>query len=306
MKRVVSPVPCRQAGRFRLEWLGRLVFALLLAVLVLAALQQIIFGIVEAQALNPVPAGTARPDDHDAPSQRLAFASGGRQLQASFVPVPEPAAPALAIFHGDEEDLSRWAAVQAHLHAAGIASFVFDYSGYGDSSGKPSVAHLREDARAAWQRFVADTPRTVRRLALGFSLGSGPLLEVAPSLQPAPAALVLVGGFASARDTAVALGYVPAWAAWALPDLWHNERAIGLVGLPVLIAHSRGDELIPFGDALRLCRAGGGPRRLLPLEGLTHDAPMQPEASAALWSAVLALARGQGLGSVVAAHETCA
>lgn len=263
--------------------------AALLAAVVLVALltRHALFLIVEAEAFMTPPAGTQRPDAYGAASQQLSFASGERTLRASHVPAADPAAPAVIVFHGDEEELSRWAAVQARLHAAGLTSFVFDYSGYGASTGRPTVAHLRQDALAAWGRFVALTPGAARRVALGFSLGTAVLVDAAPQLEPPPQAVVLGAGFASAREMAVSLGLVPGWAAWALPDLWNSEASIASVAPPLLIVHSRSDEFVSFRDALRLCRAARAPRRLVALDGLTHDAPLDPSASNGFWQPVI-------------------
>jgi fermentation-respiration switch protein FrsA (DUF1100 family) len=164
---------------------------------------------------------------------------------------------------------------------------------------------LRQDALAAWSQFVALTPKAARRVALGFSLGTGVLIDVAEELHPAPGLLVVAGGFASAREMAVALGYVPGWASWALPDLWNNEQRLSHVAAPVLIIHSRVDEVIPYRDAQRLCRAGGGPRRLLPLEGLAHDGPLNPAGAGAFWQAVIDVAASGDIGRIRGASDSC-
>jgi alpha-beta hydrolase superfamily lysophospholipase len=266
---------------------ARAIAALLGVLALVVMLHSVVFLVVEFAAFDTPPPGALRPDALGAPSQRLVIHSDDRRLQASWVPVADPRAPALLVFHGDGEDLSRWAAVQAHLHAAGVASYVFDYSGYGDSEGRPTLARLRQDALAAWTRFVALTPQAGSRFVLGFSLGSAVLLEVAPQLEPAPKGLIVGAGFASAREMAVLTGLVPRWAAWLLPDLWNNERHIAQVQQPLLIVHSRADEDVPLQDALRLCRAARAPRRLVMLDGLAHEAPLEPAQSAPFWSAVL-------------------
>jgi alpha-beta hydrolase superfamily lysophospholipase len=253
---------------------------------VLAA-PQVLLLIGERQAFVTPPAGAERPDEHGAPATAISFASGDRILRASWVAADAANGPALAIFHGDEEDISRWARVQAHLHRAGIASFVFDYSGYGASTGTPSVARLRQDALAAWDRFVALTPGSRRRVALGFSLGSAVLADAAPRMQPAPHALVMAAGFASAREAAVATGRVPGWVAWMLPDLWNSEAALKQVQLPLLVVHSRADEVFAVDHAVRLCRAAAGPCRLVVVDALRHDAPLDPAGSVEFWDVVI-------------------
>ncbi|WP_298231870.1 alpha/beta hydrolase [uncultured Azohydromonas sp.] len=288
MARVATPPPAR---RHRL--VARAVVLLLALAALALLLRSVVFLVVEAAAFDTPPPGTQRPDALGVPSKQLTFLSGGRRLHASWVDAADARAPALLVFHGNDEELSQWAAVQARLHAAGIASFVFDYSGYGASDGRPTLARLRQDGLAAWRQFVALTPQASRRVVLGFSLGSAVLLDVAPQLQPRPQGLVIGAGFASAREMAVNVGLVPDWAAWLLPDLWNNEERIGEVTQPLLILHGRNDELIPVQDALRLCRAAPGPRRLVLLERLPHDAPLEPARSAAFWDEVEGWVKGQ-------------
>lgn len=288
MARAATPPPAR---RHRL--IARAVVVLLALAALALLLRSVVFLAVEASAFDTPPAGTQRPDALGAPSKQLTFMSGGRRLHASWVGAADARAPALLVFHGNDEELSQWAGVQARLHAAGIASLVFDYSGYGASAGRPTLARLRQDGLAAWRQFVALTPQASRRVVLGFSLGSAVLLDVAPRLQPRPQGLVIGAGFASAREMAVSVGLVPDWAAWLLPDLWNNEERIAEVELPLLILHGRNDGLIPVRDALRLCRAAPGPRRLVLLEHLPHDAPLEPARSAGFWDAVEGWAKGQ-------------
>ncbi|WP_051241480.1 alpha/beta hydrolase [Azohydromonas australica] len=296
MARAATPPPAR---RHRL--IARAVVVVLALVALALLLRSVVFLAVEASAFDTPPPGAQRPDTLGAPSKQLTFLSGGRRLRASWVGTADARAPALLVFHGNDEELSQWAAVQARLHAAGIASFVFDYSGYGASAGRPTLARLREDGLEAWRQFVALTPQASRRVALGFSLGSAVLLDVAPRLQPQPQGLVIGAGFASAREMAVSVGLVPAWAAWLLPDLWNNEERIAEVRLPLLILHSRNDELIPVRDALRLCRAARAPRRLALLEHLPHDAPLEPSRSASFWDAVEGWVKGQMAAAASAA-----
>lgn len=280
-----TPLPTRRRKPSRR--VARCIAWLVGVVALLVLVRSVVFVAVEYAAFDTPPPGMLRPDTLGAPSQAEVLDSDGRRLHATWVPVDDPAAPALLVFHGDGEDLSRWAAVQARLHAAGVASYVFDYSGYGASEGRPTLVRLRQDALQAWARFVALTPQAAGRFALGFSMGTAVLVDAMPLLAPAPKGVVLGAGFASAREMAVLTGLIPHWAAWLLPDLWNSERDIARVAQPLLIVHSRADEDVPAADALRLCHAARAPRRLVMLDGLSHEAPLEPAQSAPFWDAVL-------------------
>lgn len=250
-----------------------------------------LFAVIEREAFGPKPAGAFTPESFGTPSRQIVFASSQRKLRASYVQAADPAAPALMICHGDEENLSDWAVVQALLYHEGVSSFVFDYSGYGASSGRPSVSNLRQDGLAAYRRFVADTPLAARRYVLGYSLGSGVLLDIVSSLSPAPSGVVIGAGFATARAAAVATGIVPPWLAPLLPEPWDNEAQVRKLTLPLMLAHSRSDELIPFANSERLASAAAGPHRLVAYNGLVHNAAIEGDQAARFWAPITAYLR---------------
>ncbi len=274
-------------------------------VLIAAAGRHVAFKLIERDAFTTPPAGRLTPDALGTPSTQLSFPSGAHVLRASHVAAANDDAPALLIFHGDEEEISRWAAVQSYFHTFGVASFVFDYSGYGASTGRPTIDGLTHDGTAAYARFVALTPRAKRRYVLGFSLGSAVVLDVVPRLQPPPDGVIVAAGFASAREMAVATGLVPGWAAWALPDVWNNEAQVGAIKQSVLVVHSKGDELIPFAHARRVCAATKAAGRLVAIESLSHDAPLGPLAAEDFWRPVIDLVRSNELPCKATGRTGC-
>ncbi|MGT2427994.1 alpha/beta hydrolase [Cupriavidus basilensis] len=176
--------PAGSARKLR-QWLVGGACLLLLA----AAARHALFLAVERDAFEPKQAGSAdavTPDRLGAPSRQFAFSSGARTLRGSCVLAQAAEAPAVLIYHGDEENLSDWASAQVLLYRNGISSCVFDYSGYGASDGKPGVVNLHEDGVAAYGQFLAATPLSSRRYVMGFSLGSAVLLDVISTLRPAP------------------------------------------------------------------------------------------------------------------------
>ncbi|MEM5276175.1 alpha/beta fold hydrolase [Cupriavidus taiwanensis] len=230
----------------------------------------------------------AKPPDNSTPTVRYdTFASGDRILHAAFMAVADGEAPALMVCHGDNECLPDWAPVQAMLADAGIASYVFDYSGYGRSTGRPSVRRLRQDALAAYAQFIAATPQSKRRVVLGHSLGSGILLDVARRFAPQPDGYVIAAGFSSARLAAVQTGRIPAWAAWLLPDPWNNAARASKLERPLLVVHSRGDVVIVPPHAERVASAARHLHALVMHDAMPHDAAILPEHIDTFWPPIL-------------------
>ncbi|MDN0084216.1 alpha/beta fold hydrolase [Crenobacter sp. SG2305] len=246
-----------------------------------------VFLLVERQAFTTTPRGTLTPEKLGVPSQQIVFHSGDRALHGSYVQTPRLGAAAVLIFHGDEESIADWAYVQKLLYENGVSSFVFDYSGYGSSTGAPTVRHLDQDGLSAHQRFMALTPQARRHYLLGFSLGAAVLLDILPDLHPAPNGVVIASGFASAREATIAVGLMPKWLAWLLPDVWDNESRMRLVQSPVLIVHSRADEVLDWHQAVRLSKAVTSPHRLVMLDALTHDAAITPQDQDRYWGPIL-------------------
>ena len=102
--------------------------------------------------------------------ERFVLPSGDRRLSAVYVSAGSDA-PAVLICHGIGELVEYWGKVQGMLQEMGISSLVFNYSGYGASSGAVTAANCEEDVIAAYRALVDRGHRSI--VLLGFSLGSG-------------------------------------------------------------------------------------------------------------------------------------
>ena len=197
-------------------------------------------------------------------TSRQTIAVDRNLLDAVFVaPATAPLVSTVLICHGIGETVELWRPVQAMLARAGVASLVFDYSGYGESTGRVCAEQMERDARAAFQRLQKLTPGYPVAL-LGFSLGSGVACAVQPRL---PASrLILCAAFTSFREACGELHLPSRWT----PDLWDNEAALRRCQIPVAIVHGEADCLFPVAMAERLRRAAiTGCITVFP--GMTHE-----------------------------------
>ena len=168
----------------------------------------------------------------DAAVSRQKIRSGRNVVDTLFVtPAGRPAEAVVLICHGIGEVVERWFPVQRLLAANGAASLVFDYSGYGRSTGRVSAAQCEQDTIAAFellQSLAPGHPITI----LGFSLGSG---IAAAIVNRVPAnRLVMCASFTSFRAAACSLG-VPKRFAAAVPDIWHAAESLRDCSVPVLV-----------------------------------------------------------------------
>jgi uncharacterized protein len=151
------------------------------------------------------------------------------------------------------------------LRRSGFNVLEIDYRGFGATPGLPSEAGMYEDSEAAYQDLLRRGVPPNRIILLGHSLGSGPAVLLATRHKAA--ALVVFGAFTSIPDAAAdRYPYLPVRLAVAIQ--FNSLARIGGVHMPVIIAHSRADTLVPYTHALKLFAAANQPKHLI-----TFDVP---------------------------------
>jgi fermentation-respiration switch protein FrsA (DUF1100 family) len=151
---------------------------------------------------------------------------------------------------------------------------VFDYPGYGQSSGVPSEAGCYAAAEAAyhWLTHVQGVAPN-RILICGRSLGTGVAVELA-SHQP-HRALILIAPFTSLPD--VALSNFPLLPARLLMrNRFDSLAKIGRCSQPAFIVHGTCDSVVPFAQGKALFIAANEPKRFLRVEGGRHGNCVSP------------------------------
>jgi alpha-beta hydrolase superfamily lysophospholipase len=249
----------------------RLAVVILVLAVVFVGIRRFAFMAVERNGLITAPNGPETPATFGAPFEQLTFASGDRKLDAILVRAVADTAPALLIFHGTAEAVSFWADTQALLYRHGITSMVFDYSGFGRSTGQPSATHIEEDADSAYSTFVRVVNARARHYVLGYSLGTGVVFDAVPRFTPPPAGVVFAASYSSARDGAVRFGLIPKWATFLLPDLWNNVRDTRNLRQPLLVLQSDADQLFPLSMAKAVYDAATVPKQMVVLHGYKHE-----------------------------------
>jgi hypothetical protein len=227
---------------------------------------------IRDRLLRRIPADvhSARAVTPGAVFSRHSITSGSHTLDAVFAePQAAPAQASLLLCHGIGEQVEHWPRVQQMLAESGVASLVFDYAGYGRSTGWFSVRQAEEDAVAAFNHLDRLTAPLLVSL-LGLSLGSGVAGAV---LSRVPAhRLVLLGAFTSLRNAAVSVG-IPRFFEPAVPDTWNTGAALADCRIPVLIVHGEKDNLFPPRIAEELAARCGSKCELVIVPGLGHNEP---------------------------------
>jgi pimeloyl-ACP methyl ester carboxylesterase len=169
---------------------------------------------------------------------------------------------------GDLEEIAR----------CGFHVLIFDYRGYGDSTGSPSETGIAADAREIWKFAHEELDFRDEQIVLfGESLGGAVALSLwSEELgdQPRPQAVLLSSTFASMPRT-VACNYPAFLFQYLVLDQWRSIDRISRVKAPIRIFHGTSDKLIPIEEARVLAFASGDISRLTEIpEGEHNDIPM--------------------------------
>jgi fermentation-respiration switch protein FrsA (DUF1100 family) len=192
----------------------------------------------------------------------------GEQLHGWYV--PHDAAHATLLFcHGNAGNISHRLDSILLFHELGLNVLIFDYRGYGRSSGTTSEQGTYRDADAAWQYLVGARGIPPQRVVLfGRSLGAAVASDLAVRTQPG--AVILESAFTSVPDMAARLyPWLPV--RWLASYRYDNAAKIRNISVPVLVMHSRDDEIIPFAHGERLYALAKEPKRLFELRGGHND-----------------------------------
>lgn len=188
----------------------------------------------------------------------------GIRLDGWFVPAA-PARATLLFFHGNAGNISHRLDSLRLFHQLGLSVLIIDYRGYGRSEGEPTESGIYRDADAAW-RYLTETRGIPADeiLLLGRSFGGAVAAYLAS--QHATLGLVLESTFTSAPEMAAELyPWLPA--RWLTRVTYDTRSRLADVRMPLMIVHSRDDEIIPFSQGKKLYEAGNPPKQFLELNG---------------------------------------
>lgn len=190
--------------------------------------------------------------------------SDGENLHGWWVPVTGAKGTVL-LFHGNAGNISHRINYLTMFSKLGYNVLLFDYRGYGQSSGKPSESGTYLDAQAAW-RYLTETKSIApeRIILFGESLGGAVATWLAAKEKPG--LLVLASAFTSVPELAAEFyPFLPV--RWISHFKYNTLQALQAVHRPVFIAHSPEDDIVPFHHGQRLFQAAHEPKQFLELEG---------------------------------------
>ncbi len=188
----------------------------------------------------------------------------GATLHAWLVPAGS-GRPLVLFCHGNAGTIADRLDTVRLLHNLDLDVLIFDYRGYGQSTGRTSEVGTYQDAESVWRYLVEERgydPGAI--VVFGRSLGAAIAAHLAQDVKPA--ALVIEAAFASLPDIA-------AHHFWYLP-VRHLTRFrystldyIRRVDAPTLVIHSSEDDLVPIEQGRKIFDHAKGPKRFLLILG---------------------------------------
>lgn len=168
-------------------------------------------------------------------------AFGFLKLAATEAGSPGPS-PLVVYAHGNAEIVSDWTFQLEPYTSRGFHFLAVEYRGFGTSEGTPTEAHLHRDIAALIDEAArvegVDASRVIYH---GRSVGGGVLGSLAR--QRPPSGLILESAFSSVHSMSSRYLAPP----YLVRDpLDVHSTLTGSYGGPVLLLHSRVDEVIPF------------------------------------------------------------
>jgi uncharacterized protein len=173
----------------------------------------------------------------------------GAEINALHFKVPDSKG-VIFYFHGNAGAMDSWGEVNETFSRYGYDLFIFDYRGYGKSTGPLSEEALHRDGKFLYDHLLTKYPEN-KIVVYGRSLGTGFATKVASLTNPKM--LILETPYSSFQS--VSKHYFPFLpVSVILRYKIRTDKWITSVKAPVLIFHGTADEVVPYNESVKLSR----------------------------------------------------
>lgn len=214
--------------------------------------------------------GTVLPHDHrfefDLPFEEVRIPVDGAELSGLHFQQANPRG-LIFFLHGNGGNLESWTTNVDYYRRVNYDLFIFDYRGYGKSTGRiQDEKQLYDDVRTAWNTIAPryeEKPIVIYGRSLGAALAANLATDVMAEL------LVLVSPFTSI--VAMARQQYPYIPEWLVRYPLRTDDIVSRIKMPIVFVHGDADELIPLDHSQRLIELATAKTRLLVIEGAGHN-----------------------------------
>ncbi|MCC6698661.1 MAG: alpha/beta hydrolase [Candidatus Hydrogenedentes bacterium] len=204
------------------------------------------------------------PKVHGREYEDVAMPVGDETTFGWYMPVPN--ARGVVLFcHGNGGNMTIHYPATKVQQTMGFSTMMFDYGGFGLSTGQPTEARVYADARAAWRWLTVTKSIPAKDIIIwGASFGGGVACQLATEVSPG--ALVLESTYLSVPEAASDHTPGVPWNLLVRCKLANKDK-IGKVKCPVMIIHSTEDTLFPIRHGRGLYERANKPKILIEIRG---------------------------------------
>jgi fermentation-respiration switch protein FrsA (DUF1100 family) len=180
-------------------------------------------------------------------------------------PDTKPDTKTVLFFHGNAGNISHRLETIKIYNQLGFNFLIFDYRGFGTSTGKPTEQGTYLDADTVWQYLINEKKLAPEQIIVaGRSLGGGVAAELAKKIRPAM--LVLESTFTSMTEvSAKHYPFMPT--SLIIKHEYETNLKLKDIHCPIVFAHSTDDEVIPYEQSQRNYAAANEPKQFIKLRG---------------------------------------
>ncbi len=211
----------------------------------------------------------ATPASNDWDYQESILSIDGFETFGWFIPAQTETSQTVLFSHGNAGNIGDRLETIRIFHELDFNVAIYDYGGYGKSTGSVSEQRCYADARAVWSYLREERRIAASAIVLfGRSLGGGVTAQLATEVDAA--AVVLESTFFSIPRMAQEL-YPVFPSSLLVRHRFDSGSKVAHVQEPILHIHSSGDELIPYSHGQALFDASTEPKEFLELRGGHND-----------------------------------
>jgi len=190
--------------------------------------------------------------------------SNGNRIHGWFMPNSK-SNRAILFFHGNGGNISHRGDSLVIFSRLGLNVLIVDYQGYGNSEGRPGEQEFNDDAHAAFRELTEKRGFIKENIVVfGRSLGGAVASRLAAETQPGT--VILESTFSSISD--MAARFFPLMSKFVVQRYHFNTiEQVRKINSPVLVLHSRSDEIIPFASGEQVYLAANKPKLFVEMTG---------------------------------------
>ena len=196
------------------------------------------------------------------------YTEDGERLHGWFFPGRKEA-PVILYCHGNACNISHLLGYAGLLLKKNLQVFLFDYRGYGKSTGSPSEKGIYMDVQAAYDYLIDQEKIPPGRIVMaGHSIGAAAAIDL--MTRNYARSIIIESAFTSTKDLSREIFPISV-ISFLLPANYNNLWKIAKINAPKLIIHGQDDEIVPFEMGKKLFEASKDPKYFYPIAGAGHN-----------------------------------